>query len=123
MNKKRLLIGIGLVVLIFGLTVLVIDRGGTEDPEIENEEEEVSVSESLDEVGEILEMESDLIEIDEQIGLDESILEKYYEIENMYFIIRDKYYEESISDDELRNEVDNLLIEVEKLEEELNKLI
>ncbi len=123
MKDKKLLISVIIVfVIIFG-TFYFLREDSVEKEEIN---EEASIEDMMTAIEDVFEIEEDLLYLEEHLGssvVDEDLFERYYEIEEKFFRIRDDYFGEELSENQLREEINLLLKEIEDFEEEMSKLL
>lgn len=118
MNKKTAILSI---IILIGLSGFYIFRDS--EPEvIEEEEEEVVLESTLEEIETVFQLEDELLALEETGVVEEDTVEDYYDLENRYFVLIDEYYEGDLTREKLAEEVDKLLEDIEELEEKITNL-
>ncbi len=122
-NKEILIISILIILIIVSLFYL----SGEEEEVIETPtetEEGINLDEAIESAEKIFELGEEIISLEEELGSERSdIFESYNRIENDFFILRDKYYEGEIDRKQLKNKIENLLLQMDALEADLKEII
>ena len=112
--KKKIIIAILLILIGVALSFTFSDQKPIEDV---NEKDELTLEESLIEADGLFELEDDLLELENSL-----LIERYYELENRYFLLIDSYYEGEASQNQLKSEAEELLKDIDALEEKIINL-
>ncbi len=117
-NKLAPLIVAVIFLLSLAAVFLIMQRPAEEPTDEIVEKQEESLEDLLIRIESEMNMEDRLLEAEES----EELLEKYYRIENEYFIVLDKYYEDETPEGNLRSDSEAIMESLKNLKEEINNL-
>ncbi len=95
---------------------LHLNRAEESGSELEDIQEEREISELFSEAEDIFELEEEVNSINSDV-----FSNRYYHLENKFFIVRDYFYAETFSEEELREYLIDLIDKRKNLEEDIKK--
>lgn len=116
---KKIIVGVVILVLITigGFFVLRKPAEKAAKPT-----EELVVEDTLKEMEEILELGEEIVALEGQQIVDNDFVEEYIQVEDRFFELRDAYFAQNLSENKIREEINQLLEDIEALETKLQEL-